>query len=392
MIDYGIPEYFRQHGHRSRDIEKSQLFELLANEKSLSRKTILSYLKCRPNNVTEHVQELINDQIVKETSVVKEGKGRPEVLLELNSSRLVALSLLFESGFVRGSIVNYCGQIVFSDKAPILADVDNNGFYEALVSFITMMLSKLTKKQKLLGIGFALPGEVVASKYRWSFNAHFPNVRNMDFLRFQQRFNVPVRLFRLLDSQLLALTRENSILGDAGTLLVHWGDGIGASLSLNGKIMASLSGSCCEIGHVKVDRAETALKCRCGEKGCLETVAGGWVLLPRIAKKFGESFDLNNVDIANCSFVKEAIDQFTSVLDGVFRVCFPERILVYGPLFQNTEIQKVFGLMLDRKLPKYSKFGSRFEVLSDNLEFETTIGCTYDFFLEELKSILVSQG
>ena len=121
-------------------------------------------------------------------------------------------------------------------------------------------------------------------------------------------------------------------------------------------------------------------------------MAGGWVLLPRIAKKFGESFDLNNVDIANCSFVKEAIDQFTSVLDGVFRVCFPERILVYGPLFQNTEIQKVFGLMLDRKLPKYSKFGSRFEVLSDNLEFETTIGCTYDFFLEELKSILVSQG
>jgi predicted NBD/HSP70 family sugar kinase len=57
-------------------------------------------------------------------------------------------------------------------------------------------------------------------------------------------------------------------------------EGIGASLVLNGKAYRGAHGLSGEIGHSRVD--DQSLLCRCGRRGCLETVVSSTVVTDRM--------------------------------------------------------------------------------------------------------------
>ena len=64
--------------------------------------------------------------------------------------------------------------------------------------------------------------------------------------------------------------------GCASLVYVKLSTGIGAGLVLDGRLFRGIGGTAGEVGHVQVDPA--GLVCRCGSRGCLETV----VSLPRL--------------------------------------------------------------------------------------------------------------
>lgn len=66
-------------------------------------------------------------------------------------------------------------------------------------------------------------------------------------------------------------------------VLVSIGTGISAGLVVDGVVLRGSSGMAGEIGHVVVD--DSGALCRCGQRGCLETVAAG----PAIAKAWPNS-------------------------------------------------------------------------------------------------------
>ncbi|MFC2361214.1 MAG: ROK family protein, partial [Actinomyces dentalis] len=57
-------------------------------------------------------------------------------------------------------------------------------------------------------------------------------------------------------------------------IVVKAGTGVGAGLVADGRLLHGSCGAAGDIGHVHVPEAEGRL-CRCGQTGCLETVAGG---------------------------------------------------------------------------------------------------------------------
>ena len=57
--------------------------------------------------------------------------------------------------------------------------------------------------------------------------------------------------------------------------------GIGAGLILNGRLYRGSGGLAGELGHVLVD--PEGIVCRCGNRGCLETVAAAGALVRRCA-------------------------------------------------------------------------------------------------------------
>lgn len=60
-------------------------------------------------------------------------------------------------------------------------------------------------------------------------------------------------------------------------LVLKASTGIGLGLVADGRIVRGHRGAAGQLGHVKVAAAAGAM-CRCGDVGCLETVAGGWAL------------------------------------------------------------------------------------------------------------------
>src|SRR5256885_1635491 len=74
---------------------------------------------------------------------------------------------------------------------------------------------------------------------------------------------------------------------DAGDLIyLKVSSGIGAGLILNGRLYRGSTGLAGELGHVLVD--PDGIVCRCGNRGCLETVAATGALVDLLRRSHGE--------------------------------------------------------------------------------------------------------
>lgn len=92
------------------------------------------------------------------------------------------------------------------------------------------------------------------------------------------------------DCNVMALSEHDGHLLDRDDVLVlKASTGIGLGIVAGGLLVRGRLGAAGELGHVKVPAA-AGLRCRCGDLGCLEAVAGGWALVERLQSE-GESIN-----------------------------------------------------------------------------------------------------
>ncbi|HUW41673.1 MAG TPA: ROK family transcriptional regulator [Rectinemataceae bacterium] len=133
----------------------------------------------------------------------------------------------------------------------------------------------------LFGIGFGLPSPV---DYSHGVPVNPPVMPGWDHFPvasfLAQEFTCPV--FVDNDVNLMALAERDKGAANDPTnrkgsfLLVKAGTGIGCGIVIDGQIYRGAKGAAGDIGHIGIDRNETL--CRCGNRGCLEAVAGGRAL------------------------------------------------------------------------------------------------------------------
>lgn len=132
------------------------------------------------------------------------------------------------------------------------------------------------------GVGLGIPGVVDADRSRIRDAVHLG----------LGAFDVGAAVGARLGARVLvendvkaAVAGARHLLDDRGTdafAYLGLGTGIAAGVALDGTVWRGASGVAGEIGHVPVPGATG--RCRCGQTGCLETVAAGWAL----AERWGE--------------------------------------------------------------------------------------------------------
>lgn len=118
------------------------------------------------------------------------------------------------------------------------------------------------------------------------------------------------------------------------------GTGIAAAVICRGQLHRGAGGAAGELGHVPV--VPNGAPCRCGGRGCLETVAGGWGIAQRAAARIGSP------DLLTAEAVFEAAaagDPVASAVIGdageflgraavlLMRLWDPDRLVLGGGLF-----------------------------------------------------------
>lgn len=137
-------------------------------------------------------------------------------------------------------------------------------------------------KQKILAIGLEVPGLVDHKK---GMNiTYFPGNENL-IKNLQDIFSYPVYLennakVRTFSEQQFGLAK-----GKENVLVVNIGWGIGLGIITNGQLYNGKTGFSGEFGHLPV--VDNGSLCKCGKKGCLETVAS----LTAIAQMAREGID-----------------------------------------------------------------------------------------------------
>ena len=78
--------------------------------------------------------------------------------------------------------------------------------------------------------------------------------------------------------------------GFSDVIYIKVASGVGAGLVVNGELYRGAAGTAGEIGHMTLD--ERGAVCRCGNRGCLETIVGGEALLRLLGPTHGPDLTL----------------------------------------------------------------------------------------------------
>jgi len=113
--------------------------------------------------------------------------------------------------------------------------------------------------------------------------------------------------------------------------------GVGAGLMLDGRVYRGSAGKAGELGHIEVEPGGAL--CRCGKRGCLETVASAPVLVDVMRRIHGPDVTLSDMldliragDLGARRLVTEAGRAIGRVLGDTCNVLNPQGIVVGGEL------------------------------------------------------------
>ncbi|MGO4957567.1 ROK family transcriptional regulator [Luteococcus sp. Sow4_B9] len=188
-------------------------------------------------------------------------------------------------------------------------------------------------------IGVALPDVLAAQLTAGSL----PGWEDVDVVQtLSQRLDRPVTLERQADAGAVAEYRFGALRGAEVALLVRVGDGVEAALLVNGRPHRGRSPAVGALGHVQVDPG--GAMCRCGARGCLNTLLSAVALADLLRLSHGPMGLRQIVQAcrhgdAGCrQVVQDGAAALGRVVANTAMVLGPDRIVVSGELAETGEV------------------------------------------------------
>jgi predicted NBD/HSP70 family sugar kinase len=151
------------------------------------------------------------------------------------------------------------------------------------------------------------------------------------------RLHVAVTVDTSANLGALAEAQIGAARGRAGVVYVKVASRIGAGIVLDGRVHHGATGIAGEIGHVQM-RPDGDL-CRCGNRGCLETVASTTALLAALRPAYGSSLTVTSMlalaqagDVGVQRVLMDAGRAIGRMLGGLCNSLNPDAIVVAGEL------------------------------------------------------------
>ena len=269
------PRHSKATKHDSRRSNLRTTLELVSHRGATSRAEIARQTGLTRAAVSSLVGELIDHGLLRELGQGTSAGGKPPTLLALNERGRDIVAIDLGHRPFRGALVDLSGRI--HERL----DADSSPTGPKANAVATELIEKLLAKSSapVLGIGVGTPGVVDGEgRVLEAANLDWHGVELGSELR--RRFDVPVSIAN--DAQAAALAEFRRRPADHRNLiLVKLGTGIGAGVILDGSLHKGEHSAAGEIGHVRV--ISDGDSCRCGNRGCLETVAS----VPSILRRLG---------------------------------------------------------------------------------------------------------
>ena len=264
--------------HDSRRSNLRTTLELVSHRGATSRAEIARQTGLTRAAVSSLVGELIETGLLRELGQGTSAGGKPPTLLAINERGRDIVAIDLGHHPFRAALVDLSGRIHERiDAGAIAGNPVGEAANETAMELIGNLISKAAAP--VLGIGVGTPGVVDPDgRVLEATNLDWHGVDLAAELR--DRFNLPVSIAN--DAQVAALAEFRRHQADQrNLLLVKLGTGVGAGVVLNGSLYKGEHSAAGEIGHVRV--VDDGESCRCGNRGCLETVAS----VPAILRRLG---------------------------------------------------------------------------------------------------------
>ena len=197
--------------------------------------------------------------------------------------------------------------------------------------------------REMLGVGVAVSAPVLLHSQALGSPPMLSDWGGVDIAaRLGRRMGLPVHVGNDANLGALAEWRLGAATASDDLIYVMLSEGVGAGLILQGRLYEGDAGPTGELGHVAV--VPDGQICRCGSRGCLETVVGARALATTLVHSHGPSSRLGDlIDLArggDCGVRRLLGDAGRAVGTALSAVCTmlnPKLIVVGGTLAQTGE-------------------------------------------------------
>jgi predicted NBD/HSP70 family sugar kinase len=218
--------------------------------------------------------------------------GRPPTLLALNPAIGTIGGIDFDHESVGVGVADLSGTLLAKRRVALDVDREADRAIGVAVSCIQALLGQCRlPAARLVGVGAAISapvrrdtGSLAAAGIMTSWGSI--SLRH----ELERRLGVPAHVGNDANLGALAEVRAGAARGAANVIYVMLSSGVGGGLVLDGALFTGHSGMTGELGHVPVD--PSGARCRCGNRGCLETVAGAQHLLDQLRPVHGPEMTL----------------------------------------------------------------------------------------------------
>jgi predicted NBD/HSP70 family sugar kinase len=269
---------------RLRDSNRRAITALLALEGPMSRADLVRRTGLSRTTVSSLVGELITTGHVVETAdrgrPHKGGSGRPPLLVALSTPGGAVAGVDIGHQHVRVAVTDRRGVVQVEEVRAV--DVDADG--DAVLDEVARMVRSIAPAE-LAAVGMCVPAPLDRGTARVRTGV-LPGWREISpAADLRRRLDVPV--FADNDANLGALAElgHGAARAAADVVYVKVASGLGAGIVLGGRLHRGATGIAGELGHVQV--REDGQVCRCGNRGCLETL----VSAPRLVDVLQPAYD-----------------------------------------------------------------------------------------------------
>ena len=279
----------------NRDLVLKTIFE----HETISRAEIARLTQLTRTTVSEVVSALMSEGLVQEVGLASSNGGKPSILLSLVADARYLIGVNLAQNRFIASVINLRGEIKKTVEVSVKGD-DGRKAIQLVYQILDQLIGKDWKP--VVGIGVGAPG-LINTRAGVVVNAVNLDWQDLPLAHLlEEHYHLPIRI--LNDSQATAIGEfvHGDHHSDGNLIVVNVSHGIGAGILINGRLFQGDGGGAGEIGHVLAD--QKGLLCRCGRRGCLETLASGWAILQSV-QRLSDKSDVTTLEDVETKFCAE---------------------------------------------------------------------------------------
>ena len=327
-----------------RRMNERRLLDAILQHGPLSRTALCRMAGMAAPTITKAVDSLLRRGLLEESAVSEHRErkiGRPVRLLQLSSRSATVIGIVIDAERCTVVSAGLDGRHAEQDAIRFATP----GRYADLLDELEALCRSIAARVegRLHGIGISVPGLVDARLAQVVFS---PNLHILDRQNpardLQDRLAVPCRMFQESHALCLGESMFGAARGLADFAMLDVSTGLGLGVMSGGRLLTGSSGLAGELGHVRVD--PRGVRCGCGNRGCLETLATDSALARLVSEKLGRVFSTEDVlagirdgTIVADDAIERTIEHLAMAASAVINIFNPSTLFVHGGMLSTND-------------------------------------------------------
>jgi predicted NBD/HSP70 family sugar kinase len=337
-----------------RILNEKKILNLLYRNNKLTKQEISQKLNISIPTVISNSNELIEQGFLEEAGVAESTGGRKPTILKFLPDSRYSFGVCVTKDKVRIVLVNLNFNIIHEMDFNMPEKLyDFNDIICKVAEDVEYIMRNFNiSYDKILGIGFSLPG-TVDEKNLLLKNVPNLGLKNVSFKEFENCFKLPIFIENEANASAYVETFINFNDIKNSLVFISITEGIGTGVVIGNNVYKGFNKRAGEFGHMTI--VKDGKKCNCGKKGCWELYASKKALLSEYRSAFD---DMNGTldhflkrtekDLKTKVILDTYIDFLAEGIKNIILTLDPKNILIGGEIFPYKDfveeelIKKVF--------------------------------------------------